>query len=236
MTAPVAHGYPDYGRYLAAADKLLVSDTQSNIDAVTTYPRMFVGDVPFMGIWLRVSTNHFRFNFDFYDAREGGNYLTGQPFSIRQGSEMDITIPVGGPFCEMSAQPSAVDGEFERTIWTAHSSNQYTRLSYDSLILASFNANINAGATQTISSSRVFAGEAHWFADSAAATWTARVETLDFQGTAVIIDEIRATAAGSDGRQIFLPPIDTQIVVVNSTGGGATFRTALVGRPIVPGR
>lgn len=236
MTQPVSHGYPDWGRYAAVADKVLVADTQSNISVTTTYPRLFVGDVPYLGINLTVTANHMAFRFLFWDAPTGGNSLTGQGFSIRNGSDLEITIPVGGPWVELIAIPSAANSAFSRLLFTSSQSHRFTFLGYGEGILISFNQSIPAGNTVTFSANKVFPGEAHWFTESPGDNWTSRVETFDFAGTATIIDEFRTTTIRDAGRQIFLPPIDVRMVVVNSGAVGASFRGALVARPIEPGR
>lgn len=236
MTSPVAHGYPDWGRFEASADKLLAFDQQLDVDAGTSYPRFFVGDVPYVSVWLNAITNHFAFTLRFLDAQTGGNFLAQQVCSVRDGSEFDATIPVSGPWLELTATPSAANSAFQYALATARTPHIGMRSGYNDPVLVSFNATVGAGASLTTEAVRVYAGEAHWFAETALATWTARLETFDFAGASIILDEFRGITAGHEGRQVFIPPVNMRIVVTNQTGGAGSFRGALVHRPVELGR
>lgn len=236
MTQPVSHGYPDHGRYSARADKFINSQSSVTIDASETYGRFFVGDIDFLGLRFFAQTNHFSFQVSFYESQTSTLPFGNQTFSIRENGSLDLTIPVTGPWVEYVIAPSAVDSIFTQRSWTAHSATFGALLSYNAPIIASTNQSIAAGASLTVSTTKVWPGEAHWFTESAVATWTSRIETIDYLGNTIIIDEFRATAAGDKGRQIFLPPINVQLIITNQSAGAGTFRAAIVARPIEPGR
>lgn len=236
MTSPVSHGYPDYGRFMAGADKLLASDTQVGVNASTIYPRLFVGDVDYVSVFLRSLINHFAFTLRFLDANVGGNLLSQQVCSVRNATEFDATIPTAGPFLELEATPSGAGSSFQRSFATAHSPHIGMRSGYNDPILISFNQVIGAGANATFNALRVYAGEAHWFTESAADDWTSRLETFDYAGASIIIDEFHTNIVTDKGRQVFVPPVNMRIVVTNFTVGAASFRGSLVHRPIEVGR
>lgn len=236
MTAPISHGYPDFGRYIATADKLISQVTGNVIDAVTTHGRFFVGDVSYLVIFMTTSINHAQWRIRFWDSATGGNLLAGHTFSIRATGNFDGSVSVLGPWVEIQVTPSAVDTEYTYIMSTAHRPVFNNVNSATDPVLLAANSNIGAGASLTVTATRIWPGEAHWFTESAVATWTSRVETIDYLGTAIIIDEMRKVAAGDDGRRIFLPPCNIQMVVTNQSGGAGTFRFAVVARPIEPGR
>lgn len=236
MTSPVSHGYPDFGRYRATADKVLIAQTAAVINAPQTLSRLFVGDTPYVFISLSPAVNHFHCRIDFYDAPSAGNRFSGQALSVRLNQAASWTIPVAGPWMEVILTANAYPATYTLRMDTAHVPYSGLAGEHDGNILLAANQNILAGASATVTAIRVWPGEAHWFCESAVATWTARVETLDYLGTATIIDEMRKTAAGDDGRQIFIPPISVQMVVTNQSAGAGTFRFAVVARPIEPGR
>lgn len=236
MTQPVSHGYPDWGRSQPRADKFINSQSLVSIDAVTTYGRFFVGDIEFLGLRFFASTNHFSFAVTFYETEVSTLPLGNQTFSIRQNSSLDLTIPVTGPWVEYEVTPSAAASIFTQRSWTAHAGSYGALLSYSAPILVSTGASIGANSSSTLSTTKIWPGEAHWFLDSAATNFRAELSVIDYVGNVTIIDMMRFTAAGADEHQVFLPPMNAQLTIFNSTAGSATFRAALVGRPIEPGR
>lgn len=235
MTAPIPHGYPDWGRVAAVSDKIIYADTPSGINGLVTYDRVFVGDAPFIGMALRPTTHHFEFRFLFYDDESAGNLLTGQFFSVRNGSDLMLTIPVAGPWLEMSALPSTSGAAFDRTVWTASSANLYDRNNFVGSILLNHNANVGAGTTVSVSATRVAPGEAYWSVRSLATNWEMRLETVDYTGTVRRIENASSLGSAIQRGGIFLPPIDARVTLVNNDAASAFMFFSLTARPMAPG-
>jgi hypothetical protein len=236
MTAPVAHGYPDYGRYAARADKLIDQASAVTISATTTHGRYFVGDVPFVLPFLFADANHIRWRVQFYDAATGGNLLAGFAISTRQGSQFDATVPVVGPFMSLQITPSAANTTYSFILSTAHSAIFDSPTSATDNVLATINQSVAAGATVTSDSTRVWPGEATWFVRSTSTNWQFRIDTIDYLGAMLRVEHVALAAAGTQRGVIFLAPANMRLTVINGDAVAREFSTSLVARPIDPGR
>lgn len=236
MTAPLPHGYPDFGRYAARSDKLIHSQSNVVISAETEYGPYFVGDVPHIGLRFFAQTNHFQLQATFFDTVGASFFLGNRSFSLRQNSTLDITIPVMGAFVVFTVSPSGANSQFTLRSWNAYASMWSDLSLYNSPVLASMDQSIGAGAAVEVDATRIWPGSAHWFVAGDATTWITELRTIDYLGTVQNIALIRRFAADSDGFIVFLPAINARIRTTNLSGSAATFRAYLVGRPIEPGR
>lgn len=227
MTAPVEHGYPDFGRYRASADKVYFDATVADIDGATDYGPFFVGDVDYLSLFFSPTTNHFLVTLGFYDAPSGGANTGLFAFSARNTCTVDQVVPVRGPYVIMTVQPNAVNGAFSALLASCplhHSGGQAAGAG--SLLISRTVAAIGAGATVTTLAQATRQAPAVWSVSSPAATWVARLESITFQGVVTVLDRI-TQLSNEDARPIYLPHTTVQISVDNTTGVASTFSAYL---------
>lgn len=236
MTQPVSHGYPDYGRFQAYSDKLLDFTANETIDGLQVRSRRFVGDVPYIGLNLLAIVNNFEFQTYFYDSQTGGALLGTQSIGVNQGSRAEFAVPVGGPWFEMRVAPVNVGSEFTYVSYTAHSSLRlFTGNAQTASLLSNLGTVVGAGVTNTVTTTRIAPGEAHWFATfSSGASYRIRLLTIDAFGSRRLIDLVDNTSPAMS-RRVFLPACNIQIESFNGDGVDRQLLYALVTRPIASG-
>jgi hypothetical protein len=236
VTAPITQGYTDYGRYSARASKLYVNDDNVALNFTVIRGPFFVADIPYLAFLFDSFGTTVNFTMEYYLDSSLNIALGSQDVECAVDGGFDYSLPVQGPWVRFLIDPVSATGTYSLKVYEVAGPLANLRGSASNNILVATNSSVGAGATQTFASTRTVPGEAHWFTESAVATWTSRVESVDALGVTTIIDEIRQVAAGDKGRQIFLPSTPCQIVITNSSAGAGTFRAALVARPIEAGR
>lgn len=237
MTAPVGHGYPDFGRYQARADKRLLSEVDTVISVDTLYPLGFVGDVEYLAIHFTATTNHFSVFVDFYEDAAYTSRFDGYAFDVRQGTVLPTSFPVMGPFARVSVNPSAASSEFTCSMWTMSQSATFANLSAVSTILLSIdNDTVLAGATDVFGTTTVIPGEGSFMLNlEAAVSWRARLFSVDRNGTLRLLDYANAEIRGFP-HTLFLPPTPLRLEVFNNDASNRALYASLSVRPITPGR
>lgn len=236
MTQPVAHGYPDYGRFASTVDKILLVVDDGAASGFPIHGRFFVGDAERLGIIASLSVDNAEFSIEFWSADTGGTQMGGWAFGVRSGSKVDTTVPVAGPWVDVSLNPNGANPTYDLVLYTARAPVLNSVTSSRGNMLCTINQSIGAGAGVTVTSTRIWPGEAHWFCESAVAGWNAQATSISFSGSVAVIDSFRSTVADGLGRQIFLPATNVQLIVNNTSAGAGTFRAAIVARPIETGR
>lgn len=236
MTSPVTRGYPDYSGFLLRANRLLNTETGTVLNASTTRGRFFVGDSPYHGIRFVADTNHFEATCSFYDQQTGGTELTAQTYSIRQGSTLDLNAPVGGPWLQVDVEPAPTPATFDMTLWTASSPGRFARADWSDCILFHREAQlVNAGATLTIDSTRIWPGSVVWSIATGIATWAASLRHLDWAGTNYLLDSMDNTGGIRQQRQMLIGPANLRLVFQNTSGANGTMNVSVIARAIEPG-
>src|SRR5258706_7317529 len=119
MTAPLAHGYPDFGRFTAGADKLLADLSVAGLNVLTSYGPYFVGDVQFARLQFVAQVNHFACELQFYSDSTLSTFTAREAFSLRQGDTYNHAFPALGPYLMLNVDPSAVGAAFNAKVTTA---------------------------------------------------------------------------------------------------------------------
>ena len=237
MTAPVGHGYPDFGRYQAHADKRLLSEVGTVISVDALYPLGFVGDVGYLAIHFTATTNHFSVFIDFYEDAAYTSRFDGYAMDVRQGCTLPTSVPVMGPFARVSVNPSAASSEFTCSMWTMSRAAVFADLSAVSTILLSIdNDTVLAGATDVFGTTMILPGEASFVLNlEAAVSWRARLFSVDRNGTLRILSYVNAENRGIP-HQIYLPPTPLRLEVFNNDASNRALYASLSARPIESGR
>jgi hypothetical protein len=236
MTQPVGHGYPDWGRYVSRADKLLLSTGTVASDVPVDYDLSFVGDVEAIGIFLNATTQGQTFQFKWNEQPGGVGQFTSTQFELVAGVTADRFIPVLGPYCTVRVTPAAAGGSHSLSAWTGpRGAIAMDALASRNVLINATAVNVLAAGVDTRNASRVWPGEAFWTVSSLAATWRAVLNMRTAAGAVTTIDSMQGTAAGTLSHQVFLPLRAMQVVYTNTSAGAANYDTYLVGRSIESG-
>lgn len=234
MTQPVSHGYPDFGRYVATADKELLNLNVADIDAQTNYGPVFVGDVPWLGIFFLSSGGAFTVQMRYGTQPNGTGILTTQSFTVESAGIALLSFPVGGPYLTLRVTPQAINGVFNAQVYTQHSPAPTDNSDTSSnIVLSSVATAVGAGATVTVTASRVFPGPAVWNVFTTLATWEAHVRSHTAGGSQTRLDTVNQAVA-QPSRMLYLPYEFVRVAFTNNTGAAGTFNTTIVTSPSWP--
>jgi hypothetical protein len=235
MTAPVVHGFPDWGRYAAHATKIYTQQNGTTINGSTTYGPFFVGDQTHLAVVLNSSTDNLTLSLAYY-IDEGGSALLGvQILGVAVDVGYAQSVPVLGPWVQVTVNPVTTPADI--VLWLYGVAGNILQLLPDetsNLLVSQDVANIGAGATINTNSARVWPGEAFWQVFCNAASWAARVQSITAAGTINLVDYQDSNYVRT-ARQIFLPSCPTRLQLVNFDGAIRQYAWSLVARPLVPG-
>jgi hypothetical protein len=234
VTAPIEHGYPDYGRFSPQQDILLLNVENDNTDAAVEHPLQFVGHVPYVYMLFQSSVNHFSVDMDYYADSAGTIQLFSQQVIVRQGGIFVDTLPTLGPFLSVTVTPSAINSHYILQLSASHHRKRSVQASaVGNLLLRVSAVSIGAGATLTSVIDNVTPGIATWSVDTNVADFFSEVEAIDHNGLTYLIDRIEEKVVGQK-RTIFLPPCSIRCRTANNTAAAGTFYIIMNVPPLHP--
>lgn len=227
MTAPVPHGYPDFGRFIAGADKLLAQESSVDIDASTTYGPYFVGDIPY----VRFHFSDFVFAFDvvivFYEDEAGLVTLGTEYFTTNALDVFDQAFPALGPFMKVFVIPFQPNSSFGYTITAAHSLWHPSHATFLSWLPFS-GADINyAVGTTNLDGRYVTPGPAVFHGHCSTALTRMDLQAIDAAGVPHHLCRI-LNANGLVAFPVQLPAAHLRLVITNGSAGVAPFTYSLM--------
>lgn len=230
MTDPIVHGYPDFGRYQAQADKVFVDVNDPDIDAQETYGPFFVGDVPAFGIFFSVSTGSFRVFIDYADSILFTVTTDSHRIELRPGDTASLQLPTLGPWVRVRVDPQAANQAFLMTLWAASLPFRPNGGLADANRLYSSNAqNVPVGVTN-LDVSRIWPGEAILYTRLPVATIDVRLKATFASGSTILLAGM-PLAVGDAERRVFLPPMHLFIELNNTSGAVQTILISLTANP-----
>lgn len=230
MTVPNPHGYPDWGRYEASADKLLAKLTVADIDAATDYGPYFVGDVSYFRISFVPTANNFRVTLNFYDTTTLTNIIGQDSFDANTADLYNRATPVLGPFLVVNVTPSAINGSFGMTLTTAHAPWVSNNIDPASIVLfEGVDVSYPIGIT-FLEASYVVPGSAQLHGRAIVAATEIDLYGQDYLGTLHFLNRIE-NANGMVTRAIFLPPMHLRLRIRNLSAGAQLFTYSLQSIP-----
>lgn len=232
MTAPVEHGYPDWGRQSGRQDVIYINDTDT-IAALKFYDPVFVGATPCIGIRfesiIRAATVYLTWMLD----EAGTVTMHVEAFEIRNTGFLALQIVSGGPWLRVSVDPgAAVDLQYELKVWSAAQPRVLiaTNGGQPKLLEAVATA-VGAGATVTIQSLYTVPGLAHFQVLATPATWDGGITCDDITGTVHRIVTLNQTI-GIQPQLVYLLGMPATFSIHNSTGVAGTFWFSLISHSI----
>lgn len=229
MTAPVAHGYPDWARYSARADKVLADFSDPDIDALEVLGPFFVGDSPCLAVFFTAVTNGFRLAFNFYSDEAGTSYVTSHIFSIAALGRIEQTIPVLGPWMTVTVDPSAVNSSYMTVIATAFTpALQDAGSGSDNILYSVFATNFAVGTT-IVNLTDVRPGPSNLYVILPPVLSDVRLYSRNYLGLLVFLTNVVGNGNTAE-RRIYLPNTTLQLQIINAGGAPAAFTTVLSGQ------
>jgi hypothetical protein len=222
MTQPAPHGYPDWGRFVASSDKLLLNDTQAAHNNTYTSATIFVGDIPYIGVRLFIGTNSAHAEVRYYLESSLTTLLATDSFDYRGGSDLHIGLLVKGPFVSVVVTPTVNPIDITLSITSRHgpgSSLTENPLRY--VLISQLAVAIGAGATVQAFSTEITPGPAMWSIQTNVATWTASIGAIDAAGVNTRLD-LASNVFPAMPRLVFLPPTTVRIGITNTSGAAGT--------------
>lgn len=236
MTQPGSQGYPDWKRVYNLANTLYADEEIFVNNTTITRGPFYVGTQAFLGIYMEVITGGFSFRFNFYDSEAKTTLLSRHEFDLPDFNvTCEQSVPVLGPWVEVEAQTSAVNGDALFRVWASFGQTSISFLSNDNVLMSRVNTAIGAGATVTVNALAVWPGQAFLNFQQVAGTCTLKVQTVDRLATATDIWHRALTAAQPVGELIALTSEMARVTITNTSGAPTNFDLHLVGRQTLLG-
>lgn len=230
MTAPLPHGYPDWGRYEASADKLLASLSVLDIDATTDYGTYFLGDVPYFRLQFFASVGSFRVILKYYDTSTLTTLVGQDSFDLNAGDTYNRSTPVLGAYLVMSVDPFVANSQFFATLTAAHApwvSNGSNPTS--NILFTGVDVSYPNGITY-IEAGYIMPGWAQLTGRAIVANTEIDLYAQDYHAAEYFLNRIE-NANGMVSRALFLPPMHLRMRFRNLTGANQLFTYGLQAHP-----
>lgn len=228
MTAPITHGYPDWGRFAAQSTVIYNRESATVTNGTVVRGPFFVGDVEALGLSF-FSGNNEGMVFLVWSADEAGaEVMAIEEYHITDLGNVNIGIPVAGPWVEAQVVIGAAGTlTFDLILWAMPKRRTFPDAPGNNILISSVNTAIAAGATATNNATRTWPGPAYWSGWQGVSNFVVFLEALDANGNVYTLD--RWQGAGQDFRTlIFLPALPCRIRHVNQTGGANVYTSQLI--------
>lgn len=226
MTAPVASGYPDFGRYQAQATKIYADSSQAGAVNPITIDLGYVGDVAQLGTRILNTGGTFVMDMAFHDDGTYTNEIGDHSFSFRTGDSMARTVPVLGPFCRVTIIPVTTPVTVEWKFYQA--ANAWASFDNDTTanVLASAEASAAAPGVTAIECSSIWPGEAILFARLPGVLSAVSVYGVSSAGSLTFLTSIQGTGIEGE-RRVILPAQHIRLHLANTSGVNQNFTYSL---------
>lgn len=229
MTQPVIHGYPDFGRYQAQSDKFLQHQLNLDADAQVNYGPFFVGDVRAIGIIFLAIVNHFSVRLEFYDSSTLTNFMGSHQAAVRAQTNLSTSFPVLGPWMRVEIEPSAINAQYEISLWTTSAITQIVLTGPEDCIMLSQVGNLPAGLTNfLLPNVRMGRCVLNYLLPGTLSNIV--IDSIDHLGVVRRIFAIQGVNL-SDTPKLILPPTTINLSVTNFAAGPQFYSVVLVSDP-----
>lgn len=228
MTTPVSAGYPDFARMESEAQVLELNDTNVTNTGIKFYPVRYVGSAKALFCWAQTFTVSAQIAIRFFADSAGLVLLDSIGIDISVGVTARQAVPILGPYMDVYIQPNGGGAnnytlQLWRTPFLATSNNGNA----NPATFSSYQLNINAGATITLTAGEVYMGNAWWNGAMSGGAWDMEIQSVGFDGTITILDRIDSAAASGLLHQLFLPAMTIQAVIHNTSAGAQLYRLTM---------
>lgn len=236
MTAPIAHGYPDWGRYAARSDVLLLDLTGEAYTGVVTHQLGFVGGYEGIAFSFIAVVGPYRVRISYGTTALSSSIVTQYTFEFQSGGMTNVVLPILGPYCFIEVRGTGASTTYTITASTSQrDAIDQPASGKANAIINNYGQPIGAGATATATASVIWPGGAYLVVYCTGNNWVADVSALSYTGGNNFIDYLVSNGATETQHFLFLPCSQIQVRVTNNSGIAQTYYVFLVGRPIGPG-
>lgn len=229
------HGYPDYDRFQAHADKIYVDTLIINQGGNDVYGPFFVGDVPALTVYSTCSLGGVQLQLEYFDSEVMTSAMSKHFIDLRSTALTDIVLPNLGPWLRTTVDQGGVNASYRLLL--ASSSGQRTGLGdnpTNTVLISVIGTAVGAGATITLDATYVRPGPALINVDTSLATWLMVVNAIDFTGAATRLDTFTHLHIKAP-RPTYLPAQRLQLKFTNTTGAAGQFTASALAVPMWPG-
>lgn len=236
MTQPVAHGYPDYGRYSALSDVELFNVVADVVNPTKDYGPFFMAPYQYFAISMTASTSRFRYQFLYSKDNPATTFVGKQAAVAPQGGPSTLIFPALGPWMTVRVTPAAAPGTHTMYGFVVPQATSWVgSLADDTLFNSGGFFTVAAGTSATFLFSHMFAGEASVWTHTQGAAAFVEIGALDLAGVMTQLGVGSNTGAAMPKNTNFtlmIPPKALTVICHNLGGALAEFAFAISGRPL----
>lgn len=234
MTAPTPHGYPDYGKFVAQADKILFDLQRNNGAAFESFAPIFVGDIPAISVFFSNATQPARVNLRFWDSLALGIEVTGHAWDNTSFGINEYQFPVMAPWMTIELTFAAGVVNWHMTIASnVGRGNAYKNDPGSSILMSQVSTAVAAGGISTVDIAPTRPGPALLNIDTSMATWLATLSARDYLGNLTRFDTI-TNAHAKQPRPLELPTVPIRFTFQNTTAAAGAYTASIVARAVWP--
>lgn len=216
-------GYPDYSRRSARVDQELYSGNIGPGAASNTTGVLATAGARAIGIDDVAVNGIVTITITWYLDQAKTVMLTTQYIAVNQNGDFDHSIPAHGPFLEITAVSGAANGYATLRVWTSDIPGPHN-LSFVKTALVYVNAQpIAAGGSYFLYNTVTWPGSASVYIHASTANFNARLEYLDHNAVARLIQGWYGADGTTQRGVIGLPAAGLRLVINNTDVAAQTF-------------
>jgi hypothetical protein len=232
MTSPVPHDHPDWARTVSAATIEVIDVSVAQNAASEDRGRFFVGNTPYLWVWLAVNGGGARLNLQWYTQETGGIFMGVNTVDTRVGIPAQGPLRVLGPWVQIVTLVDATPRTVTLKVVQAFSDGVTEGSGNHNQLISIEALNVGAGATQVANPTRVRWGWGWW--QGVFDTGTAIRVTLyavDYLGNRSMLAVSSGDVVEFYGTVIQLPRAPIQIEYINADAGAHFVWVAVLYHP-----
>lgn len=231
MTAPVAHGYPDWGRFVARANVKWLKETGVAITAASERGSFFLGHTTHLGVKFTCTTGHASISFSWRTGAAAADEVATTGIDVRDDTIYVGAIPVVAPYVVVTVTPGSVNPTFNLALWSAAGPLPFLDHSDTNVLLSDILTPWGLGIATTGVATYVTPGLAYLSCFASITNYTATVESIDASGVTQRL-LIYGGAHNGLSMAVYLPATPVRLQLDNNVGPGATIEYALTSDPL----
>jgi hypothetical protein len=195
----------------------------------------FTGDVAHSAYRLDTIANNASLSVTYYNDAAQTQFIAQQAVDVAPGVNFGQSMPCLGPYMVVALTARGGGITYNLFVFSVGGPvMDMSGVSTENILITQDVLTVGAGATVDTNAIRVWPGQAFWYVTSGAATWSARLQSVDGGGTVRTLD-LADQLAQKNTRHVFLPATPVRIRINNPTAAAQDFAFTLTARIFVPG-
>lgn len=216
---------------------VLFQKTVAQVAVPTTFNLGFVGNSPNLGIGFQSLSNAAQVDIEYFADSAYSVFLSGFSFAIDilTAATFYNSVPVGGPFCQITITPSS-NFIYNGRVWVSPVEFVGAQsVPAWNFLISEKARSVGAGVNFTWDSDTVYAGEAHFNFHTTAAVYTIEMYGVDYNGTLNFIF-FRENGGANYNETLLLPGLPIRVIFHNGDAASKFVDLSLIAHPWTPGR